>query len=235
MPDDRKATAMNAHSTQSEVPRRRADARRNVERIIDAATNLLAEKPAASMAAVAEASGVVRATVYRHFPSREDLLRAILDRALDAAADAIAAAELERGTAPEAARRLIEGLIGVGSRFRIVVDQPLQDPSAMERGIEIGAPIVALALRGQREGDLRSDMPAAWLAATLGGLATEAIRAVGRGDLAPEQAAGVAATTFLDGGRGLLHTMLDRFAEIGGADLETPQRRTPARAADFGS
>ncbi len=33
---------------------------------------------------------------------------------------------------------------------------------------------------------------------------------------------------------GLLQSMLDRFGEIGGAELELPPRRTPARAADLG-
>lgn len=31
----------------------------------------------------------------------------------------------------------------------------------------------------------------------------------------------------------LFHTMLDRFGEIGGVDLDLPQRRTPARGADL--
>lgn len=34
---------------------------------------------------------------------------------------------------------------------------------------------------------------------------------------------------------GLLQSMLDRFGEIGGVELELPPRRTPARAADLGS
>jgi len=34
---------------------------------------------------------------------------------------------------------------------------------------------------------------------------------------------------------GLLGSMLDRFGEIGGAELELPPRQTPVRAADVGS
>jgi len=34
---------------------------------------------------------------------------------------------------------------------------------------------------------------------------------------------------------GLLQSMLDRLGEIGGAEIELPPRRTPARAADLGS
>lgn len=32
---------------------------------------------------------------------------------------------------------------------------------------------------------------------------------------------------------GLFHTMLDRFGEIGGVELDLPLRRTPVRAADL--
>ncbi|CAN5194187.1 plasmid stabilization protein [soil metagenome] len=33
---------------------------------------------------------------------------------------------------------------------------------------------------------------------------------------------------------GLFHAMLDRFAEIGGVELDVPARETPVRAADLG-
>lgn len=33
----------------------------------------------------------------------------------------------------------------------------------------------------------------------------------------------------------LFTSLLDRFGELGGAELELPARSTPARAADFGS
>lgn len=35
--------------------------------------------------------------------------------------------------------------------------------------------------------------------------------------------------------RGLFSALLDRFAEVGGVDLEIPDRDTSARAADFSS
>ena len=52
----------------------RADARASIERILAAAPEVLARDPYASLQRVAEASGVHRATVYRHFASRERLI-----------------------------------------------------------------------------------------------------------------------------------------------------------------
>jgi AcrR family transcriptional regulator len=68
-----------------EASRKRKDAARNRERIILAARGLL---PDGSARAVARAAGVSAATLYRHFPSRHELLDAVHD---DQRADCAAA------------------------------------------------------------------------------------------------------------------------------------------------
>lgn len=56
----------------------RADARRNVEKIVAAAGALIAEHGAdASLEEVARRAGVGSATLHRHFPSRQALLEAV--------------------------------------------------------------------------------------------------------------------------------------------------------------
>ncbi|MCO5974512.1 TetR/AcrR family transcriptional regulator [Actinoallomurus soli] len=58
--------------------RMRADARRNVDRIIAAAGAVIAEHGAdASLEEVARRAGVGSATLHRHFPSRQALLEAV--------------------------------------------------------------------------------------------------------------------------------------------------------------
>jgi AcrR family transcriptional regulator len=57
----------------------------NRRHIVAAADRLLAKHPAASMADVADAANVSRATLYRHFPSRSDLLAAVGEKARDVA------------------------------------------------------------------------------------------------------------------------------------------------------
>src|ERR671925_1925523 len=85
--------------------RRRADAERNIAAILDAAVEVLAERPDASMGQIALAAGVARQTVYAHYDSREALLGAVADRALAQAVAAIDAAEPERGAPAEALER----------------------------------------------------------------------------------------------------------------------------------
>jgi AcrR family transcriptional regulator len=56
----------------------RADARRNRTRVLDAAEAVFAENgPSASTEQVARRAGVAIGTVFRHFPTKEDLIRAV--------------------------------------------------------------------------------------------------------------------------------------------------------------
>jgi serine phosphatase RsbU (regulator of sigma subunit) len=57
----------------------RSDAVRNRQRILDAARRLLAQAPAATLADIAAAADVSRSTLYRHFPSRDDLIAVVGD------------------------------------------------------------------------------------------------------------------------------------------------------------
>ena len=57
---------------------KRSDGRRNRDAILAAALVALTESPDASLNAIAKRAGVANATLYRHFPTREDLVLADL-------------------------------------------------------------------------------------------------------------------------------------------------------------
>jgi AcrR family transcriptional regulator len=59
---------------------RRADAQRNRERILQAARKLVREPGELKLNAVAKACGIGQGTLYRHFPTREDLLAEVYRR-----------------------------------------------------------------------------------------------------------------------------------------------------------
>jgi AcrR family transcriptional regulator len=71
----------------------RADARRNHEQLLDAAREVFVERgPGAPLEEVAGRAGVGIATLYRRFPDREALLRAVVLRALEDSRSAAEAA-----------------------------------------------------------------------------------------------------------------------------------------------
>src|SRR4051812_15227449 len=67
---------------------RRVDARRNRERILQAARDLVREPGELKLNAVAKACGIGQGTLYRHFPTREDLLAEVYRREMEELVDA---------------------------------------------------------------------------------------------------------------------------------------------------
>jgi AcrR family transcriptional regulator len=177
----------------------RADAERNVRAIIEAAITLLAAEPDASMERVAVAAGVGRATVYRHFASREHLVRAILDQALQDARDAILSSRPEEGTALEALERAVNATLKVADRYRLVRQIPRGDTELRARAEEVGAPLTDIFERGQRAGELRSDVPPRWAAAALGALIQAVTVALIDGEIRERDATARVVTTLVEG------------------------------------
>jgi AcrR family transcriptional regulator len=67
----------------------RADARRNVDALLRAAMTVFAESGVdAPMRTIAAEAGVGVGTLYRHFPQRSDLIKAIIQREVDACVEA---------------------------------------------------------------------------------------------------------------------------------------------------
>ncbi|MEZ5154006.1 MAG: TetR/AcrR family transcriptional regulator [Rhodococcus zopfii] len=103
----------------SRVPPPRTRAKANRRRILDAAMECFAADPDASMDDVARGAGVVRRTVYAHFPNRDSLVDGI---AADAAAELAAAVDLAEPDGPDLA--LAVGALRiwpVGDRFRLLL------------------------------------------------------------------------------------------------------------------
>lgn len=178
--------------------KRRADAERNISAILEAAATCLSRRPDASMAEIAEAAGVGRVTLYAHFPSREALLDAAIERALAEALAALDAADIDNGPAADALGRMIRagwpafdhlrGLVAAGEHAPRLVSE--------HAGAFVGR-IDRLLARGIAEGSFRSDLPRDWLAAALHGLVQIAGQEVDEGRLDAAVAADVLETTLL--------------------------------------
>ena len=88
------------------APRRlRADAQRNAEALLEAAKTVFGTSGVDAPAKeIADLAGVGVGTLYRHFPQRSDLVRAVFQRGVDACADAALA--LAAANEPGAALRM---------------------------------------------------------------------------------------------------------------------------------
>ncbi|MFI0982293.1 TetR/AcrR family transcriptional regulator [Streptomyces sp. NPDC021093] len=176
----------------------RADANRR--RIMDVALAELLRDPDASMDQIARAAGVVRRTVYGHFPNREALVAALVDGAAEAVIEAHAASRAGVDDPAEALARAMFAVWHIADRYRLLV--ALAQRSVTMEGIKqrltpVREDCVALLRLGQAQGVFRSPVPAAALAyvheQTLFGL----MEAVNEGSLAADDAGRAAATTAL--------------------------------------
>ncbi len=145
---------------------RRAIAERNVEAILDASERLLARHAQMSVSAVAAEAGLSRVTVYAHFRTLEDLLEAVVERAVRRASAALDAAEPDSGPPLEALDRLVTVSWRELEQHKATARSAaeLLSAAAQRRTHEAARrPIRRLIDRGRREGAFRTDVSADWL------------------------------------------------------------------------
>ncbi|MBK3645501.1 MULTISPECIES: TetR/AcrR family transcriptional regulator [Streptomyces] len=176
----------------------RADANRR--RILDVALAELLRDPDASMDQIARAAGVVRRTVYGHFPNREALVGTLVDGAVEAVAAAHAAGREGTGDPAQALAGSVLAVWEVADRYRILVS--LAQRSVTMQGIrERLAPVreasVALLREGLDRGVFSSPLPAPALAYVHEQLLFALMEAVNDGLLPPQEAGRSAAVTAL--------------------------------------
>lgn len=156
------------------------------------------------MREVADAAGVGRATVHRHFPGREDLVREIAVSAVEEAGAAMDGARLEEGRAEEAVGRLAEALVPMGHRFHFLLaeGQLDSDPGFLAAEQKLVERLERLAERGRREGVFGADVPPAWIVDAIGALVYAAWEGVRYGRVAALDAPRLVSDTLLSGLRG---------------------------------
>lgn len=169
--------------------------------ILQAATVVFAQRGRhASMADVAEASGVSRSTLYRYFANREALFVALYETALSETIERIRRAGLEGVSIEEGIARLARALVSVGNRYLVLIgEEALVGQSTLEQETE--APMAALFKRGQAEGLLRADLPVQWLELQFANTVLVALRIAGQRQTGDEQIAAVVVDLFLRGAR----------------------------------
>ena len=154
------------NSTQDAAqPRRRADARRNVDALLEAAKTVFATSGVDAPAKeITDLAGVGVGTLYRHFPQRADLVKAVVESGIDAVADA--------GPALLAAHEPVEALTRWVRRFTELLATKRGLASALHSGDpafaglpgyflqRLGPALAALLDAAVADGTVRADVSA---------------------------------------------------------------------------
>jgi AcrR family transcriptional regulator len=173
------------------------------DRIIEKAIACLARNAGAGLDEIAKAAGVGRATLYRYFKSRADLVTAIKLRAGDRLHQVVDPVMSQDLPAREKLVRIINSLVPLGSSLNVSVyfDYPVKadDPRVMESYQQHRDQARELCLALKQEGAVSANLPVAWLIASMDALVFEAWASVERGEIAPKQAPWLVLETFLAG------------------------------------
>jgi AcrR family transcriptional regulator len=169
------------------VDGRRAVGDRNRDAILEAAIGVLGAQPDAGVAEVAAAAGVGRATVYRHFASREELIEALRLHASAEARQRFAEARVDEGDPVAALERMVAAMLALGDRYRVIF--PQDQKSSQRRSEVLLTPLTRLIARAQAEGAIDPALPPAWVVASLRALLRGAVGEIDARRLARDAAA----------------------------------------------
>lgn len=169
------------------------------EAVLDAAAAVLASNPSAPMSAVAEAAGVGRATLYRHFPTREALVRELALEAIERT-DAAVAPILEQGLSSEdTLRGMFEAIVPLGDRFHFLANERVDDPEVAEQIRRQTREMEEFVEIAKSDGLFAPGLPTAWIVAAIDALIWAAWDTVREGTVAPRDAASLAFRTLTRG------------------------------------
>ncbi|MBC8068009.1 MAG: TetR/AcrR family transcriptional regulator [Deltaproteobacteria bacterium] len=177
---------------------------------------MFVRNPGASLDEVIARSGVARTTLFRHFPQRNDLVRAAGLAALEAVEHALASADLGTGGARDRLLRVFEVLVphGVKVHFVFVTAEILDDATITAATRRLDPHIMPVMEAAARAGEIDPSIAESWCDDVFDALLYCSWLAVSKGRVAARDAPAL-----------LLRTMLHGLGRIPTATVATKRRR----------
>lgn len=168
--------------------------------LIEAGFSVLHSNPGATLADVATAAGVGRATLHRYFASRELLVRELAQIAMDEMDVAVDEACRDSASAADALRDSLTALVPLGDRYGFLMMESLeQDETIMAEFDRIQRETEELVGAAVEEGAFDPLVPVSWIVRTYEYLIYTAWDSVRKEELTPTQAGDLAWRTLLSG------------------------------------
>lgn len=169
--------------------------------LLDVVAEVLVADPSASLAQVAEAAGIGRTTLHKHYATRDELIRAVGHRALELWEQAVDAVRQDHGEPDGGLRALVDAMVPIGPQlaflWRTAAFDHMDEIAKPWRAVEESG--LEVLRRAQAAGLIAADVPQFWLLQTLYSLVYVAAESVRSGHLAPRDATGMVLRTLLHG------------------------------------
>jgi AcrR family transcriptional regulator len=170
------------------------------EQILDAAAEVLAKRPDATLQSIAKAAGISRTTIFHRYPARDDLLEALGQDTLASIGVVMARVpNSEVGDVAAVMSEVTRGLMPLGPRTVFLRVVPGWGNGLDEHWESAVTPLAVYIHQAQAIGMLRTDQPARWLTASYIGLLFAAWDEIAEGELGTAQAARLVTETWLTG------------------------------------
>ncbi len=175
---------------------------KNRKKIIDAAIVAYTGNHMASMEDIAEAAGVGRATLYRLFKSKKELICTLSLEAGKRIDEAVSGIDFD-GSGIEVLKELVKECVPVGAEFHFLNYEPFyfDDPDVNSDYRKSLSLLEDVIIKLQKEGAYAKSLPVIWGARCLDMLIWTVWSSVKEGDIAPNSAVDLVVRTFLNGGR----------------------------------
>lgn len=175
------------------------DSRRQA--ILDAATEILALKPTATLQEIADYSDIGIATLHRHFSSREMLLDELALNAIDLVKKALAKIAFDYSDIKSSLMDIFDALIPLGNKIYFLGTAASVDenPNVVSGESSIKQPILYAIEQWKKNGLLNKNISSKWMMAVMYNLLFVAWQEIQSGNIARNDASNFLLITILQG------------------------------------
>ena len=168
--------------------------------LIEAGFAVLNQTPKASLADIASAAGVGRATLHRYFSGREDLIKALCLKALEEMEQAADEASQHATSYSEALQQIFHAMIPLGSRQWFLGQEHVQHFSEVQKQLQRQEKDMRKAVhKARKEGLFHPQCPLDWIMQTYDHMIHVAWEMVRQEHLTVDQAAQLGWQTLISG------------------------------------
>ena len=171
------------------------------EMLLDAALIVFSKNPGAPISEVADFAGVGRAGLYRHFPSRDDLIRELILESYQQMNDALTPVLAQNLSGTDLFLSILEATIPLGDRYYFLMLERTfeEDPEIQALYQKDAHDWVELFENLKAEGVLAPEVPTAWAVSAVEALIYSAWSSVHEGYIARRDAHHLVYRTLLSG------------------------------------
>lgn len=179
-----------------------ARANRSREALINAGIQLFLKNPGASLKEVAEFAGVGRATLYRHFDTRDQLIQEIAQESLIMTDSVMVPIKQQQLSAEESIRAIFHAIMPMADRYHFLLSLwsiAGDNEEVMATYMRQLSELNELVEHARSEGFIREELSNEWIVLTIDTMIYSGWWLISEGQCTPEQAAEQAVMTLFNG------------------------------------